>query len=329
MGKKDKNEQNDYSEEYQNEMSVYSYGEEEEQKVSETYTHRIVQKKQLERKMRQNNMWLARLKVLLRLILIVLLSYCLYRLTICHYWYPDKTIFTKDSPNLQIINNKIVPSYKILTELRKISVSDEPIYRFETGSIKTNLSELEPIEDVFIRRYWFPARIQIIIKERIPLITISRDENSPAEAFFTKDGVLVGKDYLPLNPSIKTTKVIVGGNYREWDKNKIDYLDRLAKRVKHYSNEDVLYIDLRNPNDVFVQIPSCKLRLGGQDEGIFERITRIPSILPQVKGLGKPVQYIDLRWKNACYIKIGTAPKPVVADIKVEQDSVDENQNED
>ena len=36
MEKNDKNEQNDYSEEYQNEMSVYSYGEEEEQKVSET-----------------------------------------------------------------------------------------------------------------------------------------------------------------------------------------------------------------------------------------------------------------------------------------------------
>ena len=166
--------------------------------------------------------------------------------------------------------------------------------------------QLEPIQDVYIRRFWYPARLQIIIIERTPLITISPDINVPPIAFFSSDGKLIGRDYMPLSPEFKTVRVITygsGDDYRNWDKTKVNNLRLLAATVEADSGEQVEYIDYRNPKDVYVKIPTVNIRLGSFNSGTFDKIHRIPSLLPQVKMLNKKVKYIDLRW-DTNYIKL-------------------------
>ena len=41
----------------------------------------------------------------------------------------------------------------------------------------------------------------------------------------------------------------------------------------------------------------------GMNPSIFEKINRLPSLLPQVKMINKKVKYIDLRWESS-YIKL-------------------------
>ena len=67
--------------------------------------------------------------------------------------------------------------------------------------------KLTPVEDVYIRRYAFPARIQIILKERIPVMMIAPDEKSQPVAFFTTDGKLIGREFLPLKTKYPTIKI--------------------------------------------------------------------------------------------------------------------------
>lgn len=281
----------------------------EEQRLSQYAAKRRMEKNRMERKVRQSQMWLSRFRFLTRYVVIFLLIALGYALLKLPQWYMNKDAFNSlNNPSLEILNNKIVPSYKILAALRRTEVPNKPIYRMNTDEIKSSVMQLEPIEDVFIRRFWFPARLQVIVQERVPIITISPSEKTPPIAFFAKGGKLIGRDYMPLDKSFKTILVLSygvrGDDYRNWDNSKINLIEKLAKMVESSSNEPVEYIDYRNPKDVYVKIKTANIRLGEVDDTTFERIKRIPSILPQVKTLDKKIKYIDLRWKDANYIKL-------------------------
>lgn len=281
-----------------------------EQKVSQYCANRRLQKNQMERKVRQSQNRLRRLRVLARIFIILMMLFVGFKLTKMQQWYLNKNVFSStDNNSLVILNNKIVPSYKILAALRRTELPYKPVYRLETDEIKKNIMQIEPIEDVFIRRFWFPARLQIIVEERIPILTISPSEKVPPIAFFARGGKLIGRDYMPLDKSIKTILVLSygakGDDYRSWDNERVKLIEKIAKAVEANANENVEYIDFRNPRDVYVKVKTANIRLGELDDTVFERINRIPSILPQVKMLDKQIKYIDLRWKDANYIKLG------------------------
>lgn len=289
------------NEEQENENEEYEY--------SEEYIKTRIRRNKQERTVRRTNMWMRRTKVLLRFLTILVLMFICYKLIRLHQWYMSPNAFDNvNSPYLEIVNNKIVPKYYILAALRKNEVPKIPIYMFDTDEIKKNILELDPVENVYIRRFWFPARLQIIVQERVPIITIAPEEDVEPIAFFTKGGKLIGRDFLPLDPSIKTIRILTygtkGDDYRHWDAQRVDMLEKVAKSIKSVTKEPLDFIDLRNPKDVYVQINGLKIRLGELDDTCFDRILRLPSIMPQVKTLDKKIKYIDLRWKNASYIKL-------------------------
>jgi len=285
-------------------------GEDEEARLSKFAAQRRLQQNQMERKVRQSQMWLSRFRIFVRFFIILLMVAVAYKLLKLPQWYLKKDVFNSyNNSSLEILNNKIVPSYKILSALRRTEVPNTPIYRLETDEIRHNILQLEPIEDVFIRRFWFPARLQVIVQERVPVLTISPELKVPPIAFFARGGKLIGRDYMPLDKSFKTILVLSygsrGDDYRNWDNEKVKLIEHVAKAVEQSSNEKVEYIDVRIPKDVYVKIKTANIRLGDIDDTVFERIVRIPSILPQVKTLDKKIKYVDLRWKDANYIKLG------------------------
>jgi cell division septal protein FtsQ len=278
--------------------------------INEYYINRRLQKKQMERKVRQSKMWLGRCRILTRIFILLVLIFMGLKLIKSTQWYLNKNIFKSfHNSSLEIDNNKIVPSYKILNALRRTDIPHVPVYRLETDEIKENILQLDPIENVYIRRFWFPARLQIIVEECTPILSISPELNVAPIAFFTSKGKLIGRDYMPLDKSFKTILVlsygIKGDDYKSWNKEKIKLIESVAKAVKASSNEEIEYIDVRKPKDVYVKIKTVNVRLGDLDDTVFERIQRIQSILPQVKMLDKKIKYIDLRWKNTNYIKLG------------------------
>ncbi len=288
----------------------FDYVSDDEQVISAYYTSRRLQKNRMERKIRQTQMWLNRFRVLVRFIILILLIVLGYKLLDLPQWYLDKNIFSTVNNNcLEIVNNKIVPSGKILAALRRTELPKVPIYKLNTDQIKDNILQLDPVENVYVRRFWFPARLQIIIEERVPILTISPTPDVAPIAFFTSGGTLIGRDYLPLDKSFNTVLVLSygarGDDYRSWNVERVKLIENVAKLVKANSHEQIEYIDVRNPKDVYVKIKTVNIRLGELDDAVFERINRLPSILPQVKMLDKTIKYIDLRWKNTNYIKLG------------------------
>lgn len=269
----------------------------------------LVKQKRRERLVRKGRMKQERFRAVVRFFLTIFFILILYYAFKLPGWYMDKNAFNHVGGNsVEIINNKIVPEAKILALLKNSNVPDVPIYMARTNSIKKELMKLAPVENVYIRRYAFPARIQIILRERTPLLTILPDINKPPVAFFTTDGILIGKEFLPLDKSFRTIKLLSYGNkgddYNKWDLDKIKEIQKIIKYVETYSKEPVEYIDFRKPNDVFVKIKTVNIRIGKVDETVYKRIEKLSSILPQVKLVDSKVKYLDLSWEKVYYLKL-------------------------
>ena len=263
--------------------------------------------KKMQRKVQQYQQRLDRLRTFYRFILVagmILLSFIILKMP---QWRLHSNAFDSlNSPALEIINNQIVPSQKILSALRRNQVPLKPIFLVKTENLKKSIKQLEPVQDVYIRRFWYPARLQIIVIERTPVITISPNPESPPIAFFSSDGKLIGREYMPLGENYKTVLVLTygtGDDYRNWDVNKVTSFKKLASLVESESGEKVEYIDYRDPKDVYIKIPTVNIRLGSINPSTYDKIRRIPSLLPQVKMINKNVKYIDLRW-DTNYIKL-------------------------
>lgn len=270
---------------------------------------RLVKKMQRSRQVRQGRKRQNAFRSFMCLFVNILLISTLVYAVKMPQWYLDKNIFTHpDSATLEILNNNIVSTSKILAALKSEKVPDVPIYMAKTKNLEDKLMQFAPIEEVYIRRYAFPARLQIIVREREPFVSISPDVNVAPIAFFTRDGKLIGREYLPLKKEYKTLKVLSYGNkgddYSKWDVKKLLKIDNLAKYIETYSKEPVEYVDLRNPEDVYVKIKSVNIRLGRLDENAYERIKRIPSIIPQIQLMDSKIKYLDLRWEDTNYLKL-------------------------
>ena len=224
-------------------------------------------------------------------------------------WYLPKDAYSKINPNVIIIkNNKIVKPTRIYAVLKTQKVPKKPIYMMKTSQIQKDLKNLKPVKDVYVRRYAFPARLVIILEERNPIISVAINENTPVIGAFADDGVLIGQDFMPLPSDIKTIKVLVqtvGNNsYTKWSVSDIDEIQKIALYISMFAKEPIEYIDMRNPNNIFVKIQSVKIKIGKPDGSLYERIERISSILPQIKYMKNKIEYIDVSWEKVNYLKL-------------------------
>ncbi|MGN0031899.1 MAG: cell division protein FtsQ/DivIB [Candidatus Gastranaerophilaceae bacterium] len=266
-----------------------------------------------ERKIRKRRHKVNRLKKFLRLVLIILLAYLGYQLYMLSGWYLPQDAFKKaDSSVVEIANNKIIPTFVINRALKDIPVSKQPIFFMSVKPIKKEIFKIPVIKNVYVRRYGFPARIQIIVRERVPVAVIKTDLKNNPVAFFTSDGVLVtNKQYMSL-PTDKSILTILSNSQdvkKNWDIKRVQYIEKIVKDVELYSDEKVEYVDMKNPNDVYIKIQTTSIRLGALDSTVFERIKRIYTILPQITEVDSHIKYIDLSWDKVNYLKLNKSKK--------------------
>lgn len=291
-----------------NEYIYDSYEEDDEYSVSKYQIDRRLKQAQLKRQVRHSKHNICLLLSFSRICLYIVLLFVIVYLFRLKYWRLNPKAFSSlGNSSIKIENNSIVSSQKILMAIQQNEVPTCPIFLLNTDEIKKSILEITPIQNVYIKRFWFPARLEILVQEREPAIILAPNEKVQPIAFYTKDGTLVGRSYLPLNPSFKTVKVLTYAYNpaSKFDKKEIDFLLNIAKDIENYSKEPVEYIDLRNPDDVFVKIPTVKIKLGSISSDTYpdtlKKISGLPSILPKVKMLDKKVMYVDLRWQNNLY----------------------------
>lgn len=262
----------------------------------------------LQRKARRGEIAVRRIYKLLRFFFVLFIFYSIYRIGATHYWYLPKDIYTNPKHSaVKIVGNKIVNNEKIIAEMKKVPVENKQIYKINPETISKQIENLEPVRRAYVRRFWLPARLVVMIEEYTPAIVISPSEDAPEVLAFAMTGEIIPKEYLPLKGNFSTVKILSygtqGDDYINWDKEKIQSLNKLAKYIKAYSGEEIEYIDMRQPYNVFVQLETAKIRLGKIDESVYERIKSLRDILTEVKTLNENIKYVDLAWETK-YLKL-------------------------
>ena len=155
---------------------------------------------------------LLRFRVLLSLLMVVAICYFGLWILKLPQWYIDSEKLMKaDSSVLKIKGNVITPDYKIINMVRQTQIPYTQIFRLDTKELEQNIAQLQPIKKVYIRRYWYPARLVVAVDERTPAFLLAPNLESEPNSALTTDGVLIDHDYLPLNPSIKAKKLLTYG----------------------------------------------------------------------------------------------------------------------
>lgn len=267
-----------------------------------------VKVKQKERNIRKQRKKLNRLKTFLRVVIFLLLSYLVYEFVTLPQWYLRPDAFSKpDGHTVEVINNKIVSTNLVYAALKDVKVRKIPIFLMSIKPIKKELFKIPVFKYIYVRRYGFPARIEIIVRERVPSAVIKTNLKDKPVAFVSTDGVMVtNRNYMALADIPSALKILVKNPdfKKDWTVERVNHIEKIVKAVEAYSSEKVHYIDMRNPNDVFVRIDTTSIRLGVLDNTVFERIKRIYTILPQIDDVEGQIKYIDLSWDKVNYIKL-------------------------
>lgn len=246
----------------------------------------------------------------LRALFIALLIFCGYKLLTLQMWYYPNDIFkTVKNKNFAIMGAYITPNEKVLSVMKNFQIPEIPLYMLDVKAFEDKIAEIETVKSVHVRRYWFPARLQVVIEDKKPVLVIFPDENSKPAAFFVEDGTLLSADLLPKDVKKYPLKIITTGsdpkdNFVKWKIERINSLLDLCKKAEEYSGSEVEYIDIRNPNDVYIKISPVLIRLGEMNESAYTRLGTIRTILPNLKKINKKIKYVDLRWEVTKYVKI-------------------------
>ena len=277
------------------------------------------------RNFQRTQITLARTRILLRIITVALLFYALIKFASLPQWYLSPSLFNVYPNNsLQINGNQIVPTFKVIEALRKVPLSHKPVYLISTNAMEKALLDLPPVKKVYIRRFWFPARLNIAIQEKTPALAVAPTPKVPPIAVFTDDATVIGKEYLPLNYKGTVYNLLTYDDYTKWPPKHIRYFMELAKLLEDSSMQKLVYLDIRNPDDVYAQLQSLRIRLGELDPLIFTRASKIKDVIGEALKIKDEVDYIDLRWEKSVSIKLKDKQKDELSDFTDETAETDQ-----
>lgn len=85
-------------------------------------------------------------------------------------WFIDKDLLrVVDESVVKIEGNLITPQYKIIDLIKQTELPYTQVFRLDTRELEKNIAQLQPVKKVYVRRYWFPGRLNILVEERTPV----------------------------------------------------------------------------------------------------------------------------------------------------------------
>ncbi|OGI29427.1 MAG: hypothetical protein A2287_04085 [Candidatus Melainabacteria bacterium RIFOXYA12_FULL_32_12] len=298
-------------------------GLQEDDGVNLTHHQKRLQYLKARRQLRKFEIMMARSRSMARVISVVFIFWALINIVNLPQWYLDSGIFASyPNRSLEIEGNKIVSDKQVLKQLSSIALPKKPIYLQNTKPLEKAILKLAPVKKVYIRRFWFPARLKIVIDEKNPVLAVSPSPKVSPIAVFTEETTIIGKEFLPLAAPKKLYYVLTYDDFTKWSNRHVNYLIYLSKLIEGFTRKKLLYLDIRNPDDVFAQLDEVKLRLGELDRTVFIRTKRIGDVLDEALKIKDDIEYIDLRWNKTISIKLKNKEKQSsIEEAKAEQAS--------
>lgn len=230
---------------------------------------------------------LRRLRDLLQLVMAGFLAYGTYWLWGSEVWHWQG--------QMSVTGNRLVSKQEILNRL---SVpTNTMLYRLNPQWVADQLTDIPTISKVAVRRWLFPARLELAILERQPLVGVLAEGES---LWMDQEGVV-----FPASPKL------VKAGFPVKVQTTLKSGERLPQEVQAHLFEILATwpkgaggrVDLRKTNDVIAIVDDWPLRLGEVTDvptkfGMFEHLK------PLAQKYKNRLQYIDLRYPTSPTFKL-------------------------
>lgn len=177
----------------------------------------------------------------------------------------------------------------------------ENLFRLNSDVVVARLMRLPPIKRAEVIRS-FPNHVTLVVEERV-LFTLAQAGHL---FWLDEDGVSLGPELRAVAPRLPVItgirpEELGGGSAAERTRAAIS-LTRSLLRTGSALTREISEIDMSgNDGPVFYTVDGVEVRLGNADWD--DRLARLDGVLAQIKSMGEPVQYVDLRFKGQVIFK--------------------------
>lgn len=164
----------------------------------------------------------------------------------------------------------------------------KPLYRIDPATIRDRLLALPSVRNVKVRRWLFPARIEITLRERTPL---ARVLGTPEPLFLDDEGVIFTLPHgetadVPLSCELATNSLGLT------ERANLKYL------LAAWPPGSKGVVDMRDPARWRATLDGVEVLLGTSDN-LSEKFRVYRHLIPLAHQAGKAIQYVDLRFPEA------------------------------
>lgn len=245
-----------------------------------------------------------RLHTLAKLSFFIIATLIIHQFFLMPFWWYTDTEFSLNNRTM-LRGDRVA---KVLNSYR-----GQPLYLISPQEIRAKLTERFPIlEDITIRRYLFPARLELFVTEKQPWAELyyALDTKNPDDppkqasrpkAIITDTHHIVSlKDYV-YNPNqysdLTISKLIVSPKI-DLSEDYLAKLEALAYKLNHVPSMTFVALDVRNPNRVVAHFKETDVIVGKLDVALFRRLERLPKLVNKIREMKDTIQAVDLSWSE-------------------------------
>ncbi len=178
----------------------------------------------------------------------------------------------------------------------------ENLFRLDSQQVVARLLGLPAVKRAEVVRS-FPNRVTLVVEERVPF-TLAQ---AGRLYWLDEDGVSLGPEVravrppLPIVTGIRPDEAADGGSSTDRARAAVSLI-RAMLRTGSALTREVSEIDMSAAEGpVLYTLDGVEVRLGDADWD--ERLARLDGVLTQIRSLGEPVEYVDLRFRGQVVFK--------------------------
>ena len=178
----------------------------------------------------------------------------------------------------------------------------ENLFRLSSEEVVARLRQLGPVKRAEVIRS-FPNRVTLVVEERVPF-TLAQ---AGRLYWLDEDGVSLGPEpravtpRLPVITGIRPEEIRTAGVSAERARAAVSLIRSMLRTGSPLTRE-ISEIDMSGADGpVLYTVDGVEVRLGTAEWE--DRLGRLDGVLAQIRTLGEPVEYVDLRFRGQVVFK--------------------------
>lgn len=205
-------------------------------------------------------------------------------------WWLWSGPFWRWDGQMTVSGNRLVGKQEILAKL--YVPQRTPLYMLRPPELAAQLRAIPAVAQVAVRRWLFPARLEIMILERQALVRVAGPKGEPVSRWIDQEGVVFAAPAAHMEARFP---IRVHTELQPGDRLPAEVQTHLFELLNAWPKGAEGRLDLRKPRDVFASIAGMPVRLGEVSE-IALKFAMFEHVRPEATKYKDRLKYINLRF---------------------------------